>query len=186
MSENPTVKTVLGSDCVIRGEVTLDNDITVHGQVVGVLRAGGMLEVSASAKIDGTIITSAAQLAGEAQGNLIAEHGVQLLAGSTLRGRLFTGRLAVEEGATFEGEVSVGPNAMKDAAHVLQQLEQSGTQGANARTNEATSPMPMRENNEVSESSVVGNLLSQRRTATGAAAGNFRLAVDKTAQNAAG
>ena len=97
MDNIPTAnKTVLGPDCRISGELSLDNDAVIMGQFQGTLR-----------------------LAGKAKADVIAEDGVELLPGAQLEGQLYTSQLNVVEGATFQGDVCVGPKAIEVAIDAL-------------------------------------------------------------------
>ena len=119
MSEAPRSKTVLGPDCRISGELTLDNDAVIMGQFKGTLRVTGMLELTDSAEVSGTIIVGTLRLAGKAEADVVAEEAVELLPGAHLAGQLFTSRLNVVEGAVFQGDVCVGPRAIQAANEAL-------------------------------------------------------------------
>jgi len=80
-------------------------------------------ELSESSNVSGTVIAGAARLGGQADADIVAEHGVELLAGAQLAGRLFTTRLSIVDGASFAGEVVVGPKAMAAADEVVKQVE---------------------------------------------------------------
>lgn len=119
MSDGQRNKTVLGPDCRISGELALDNDAVIMGRFSGTLRVTGLLELTETAEISGTIVAGSLRLAGHAEADVIAEHGVELLPGAQLTGQLFTTTIAVAEGATFEGEVHVGPGAVASASEAL-------------------------------------------------------------------
>lgn len=127
MSDKERQQTLLGPDCRITGEMILDGDGVIMGQFKGTVRTGGMLEVTDSANVSGTIVAGALRLAGHADGDVVAEHGVELAAGSELSGRLYTSRLSVVDGAAFEGEVVVGPKAMSAAGDLLHKAEGEST-----------------------------------------------------------
>lgn len=150
--------TVIGADCRINGEMSLEGDGAIHGQFSGTVRANGVLELAESANVTGTVIAGAARLGGHADADIIAEHGVELLAGSQLSGRLFTTRLSIVDGATFAGEVVVGPKAMNAADEVLKQVE-AGEQDSRSRA-------PGR----VEVSTSLDNILKQHRARTKAPA----------------
>jgi len=119
MSESSKSKTVLGPDCRISGELALDNDAVIMGQFKGTLRVSGTLELTDSAVVSGTVIAGNLRLAGRVEADVVAEEGVELLPGAELVGQLFTSRLNVIEGAVFQGDVCVGPNAMQAAGEAL-------------------------------------------------------------------
>ena len=119
MSEAPRNKTVLGPDCRISGELTLDNDAVIMGHFSGTLRVTGMLELTDSAEVSGTIIVGTLRLAGKAEADVVAEEAVELMPGAHLAGQLFTSKLNVIEGAVFQGDVCVGPRAIQAANEAL-------------------------------------------------------------------
>lgn len=123
MGEGTRNKTVLGPDCKISGELTLDNDAVIMGQFTGTLRVTGMLELTESSQINGTIIAGTLRMAGKAEADVVAEQGCELMPGAQLLGQLYTSHLNVIEGAVFQGDVCVGPKAIAAAAEALGQEE---------------------------------------------------------------
>ena len=121
MAEATRNKTVLGPDCRISGELALDNDAVIMGQFKGTLRVSGMLELTDSSEVAGTIIVGTLRLAGHAEADVVAEEAVELLPGAELSGQLYTSRLNVTEGAIFQGDVCVGPKAIQAASEALNQ-----------------------------------------------------------------
>ena len=121
MSESMKNKTVLGPDCRISGELSLDNDAVIMGQFKGTLRVSGTLELADSADVSGTIIVGQLRLSGRADADVIAENGIELLPGAQLSGQIFTSMLNVVEGASFQGDVSIGPKALEAASELLAQ-----------------------------------------------------------------
>lgn len=128
MNEQIKSKTVLGPDCRISGELSLDNDAVIMGTFSGTLRVSGMLELTDSSQVSGTIIVGTLRLAGRAEADVVAEDGVELLPGATLIGQLFTSRLNVVDGAMFQGDVCVGPKAMQAASEAFKLNEVPGGQ----------------------------------------------------------
>jgi cytoskeletal protein CcmA (bactofilin family) len=124
MGEATRNKTVLGPDCKISGELTLDNDAVIMGQFTGTLRVTGMLELTDSSQINGTIIAGTLRMAGKAEADVVAEHGCELLPGAQLLGQLYTSHLNVIEGAVFQGDVCVGPKAIQAAGEALGQQDE--------------------------------------------------------------
>lgn len=129
MSEARASKTVLGPDCRISGELTLDNDALIMGHFTGTLRVTGTLELSESSQVSGMIIAGALRLAGHAEADVVAEDAVELLPGAQLVGQLYTSRLNVVEGATFQGDVCVGPKAIQAAKEALKQNDEHDSFG---------------------------------------------------------
>lgn len=171
MQEQIKSKTVLGPDCRISGELSLDNDAVIMGTFSGTLRVSGMLELTDSSQVSGTIIVGTLRLAGRAEADVVAEDGVELLPGATLIGQLFTSRLNVVDGAMFQGDVCVGPKAMQAASEAFKLNEPSASrqqpQHYTQQDQHAQPAMEMvGEETEVSETPGMGNGMSsmlQRR-----------------------
>jgi cytoskeletal protein CcmA (bactofilin family) len=124
VSDNKSTKTVLGPDVKIKGQISLDNDAVIMGEVSGQIRVGGMLELTETSRVEGLVIAGGLRLGGQAKADIVAEHGMELLASAQLTGHLYTSRLSVVDGAMFEGHVVVGPNAMQAAGEVMQGVEE--------------------------------------------------------------
>lgn len=123
VSDKNNTKTVLGPDVKIKGQISLDNDAVIMGEVSGQIRVGGMLELTESSRVEGLVIAGGLRLGGQAKADIVAEHGMELLASAQLTGHLYTSRLSVVDGAMFEGHVVVGPNAMQAAGEIVQGIE---------------------------------------------------------------
>lgn len=176
MSNQPS-KTILGSDSVISGDLTLENDAVIMGQFTGTVRVSGVLELTETAKVNGTIIAGALRHAGKAIAHVVAEHGVELLEGSSLSGRLFATRLSIAEGATYEGEIHVGPEAMEGAQEILDEAETDQPEPASWKH---TSPRRSADRGS-REESVIGSALGQRRARVAEAADVVGAAVRESA-----
>lgn len=113
--KNASNATVLGADCEISGDLTLDNDAIIMGSFSGTLRVTGVLELTESARVSGTIIVGQLRHAGQAEADVVAENGVELLPGSSLNGQVYTNEIHVSPGAAYTGDLTVGPDAVASA-----------------------------------------------------------------------
>ncbi|GAB4111178.1 MAG: hypothetical protein Kow00105_19860 [Phycisphaeraceae bacterium] len=148
MSDARASKTVLGPDCRISGELALDNDALIMGQFTGTLRVSGTLELSESSQVSGMIIAGALRLAGHAEADVVVEDAVELLPGAQLVGQLYTSRLNVVEGATFQGDVCVGPKAIQAAKEAL---KHSDDPQAQSFSQSASKPVPAQQEQEAEQ-----------------------------------
>lgn len=113
--KNTNNATVLGADCQISGDLTLDNDAIIMGSFSGTLRVTGVLELTESARVSGTMIVGQLRHAGQAEADIVAENGVELLPGSSLNGQVYTSEIHVSPGAAYTGDLTVGPDAVASA-----------------------------------------------------------------------
>lgn len=167
MGEGTRNKTVLGPDCKISGELTLDNDAVIMGQFTGTLRVTGMLELTESSQINGTIIAGTLRMAGKAEADVVAEQGCELMPGAQLLGQLYTSHLNVIEGAVFQGDVCVGPKAIAAAAEALgqEQEEVEEEQSYSSSMMMSQQEEPIEEEQEVTTNPGSVNAVLQRRRA---------------------
>ncbi|MEM9109106.1 MAG: polymer-forming cytoskeletal protein [Planctomycetota bacterium] len=165
MGEGTRNKTVLGPDCKISGELTLDNDAVIMGQFTGTLRVTGMLELTESSQINGTIIAGTLRMAGKAEADVVAEAGCELLPGAQLLGQLYTSHLNVIEGAVFQGDVCVGPKAIAAASEALGQEEEIEEDETYTTSMLSQPEEPAEEEQEVTTMPGSVNAVLQRRRA---------------------
>ena len=71
MSDQRSNKTILGPDCRMQGDLSLDSDAVVMGQFRGSLRVAGVLEIAETAQISGTIVAGALRIAGQVEAQVI-------------------------------------------------------------------------------------------------------------------
>jgi len=172
MSDQARKTTILGPDCQMKGELILDNDAIIMGRFSGNLNVTGVLEIAETAEIKGQIVAGMLRLAGRAEASVVAEGGVEMMPGAELIGQIYTSNLQVVEGAIFQGDVFVGP----DAAAAAQQQQQTQTQVGNARPARslatARAPQLADEDDDAMEvdqnvqtmPGAVSNVLQRRRT----------------------
>ncbi len=99
---------IIAEGTIFEGTLQADTDVRVSGRIIGKLEVKGRAVVAPEGTVEGEITASNANIAGTVQGDLII--GERLLLGSSARveGTIKTGRLIVEEGATFNGECQMG------------------------------------------------------------------------------
>lgn len=94
MSNQSSNKTILGTDCRLTGELSLDSDAVIMGQFKGVLKVSGALEIAESARVSGTIIAGAAKIAGVIDAQVIRINGdLEITNTAKVSGTILTGML---------------------------------------------------------------------------------------------
>lgn len=141
MAEQQSQPSVLGRQWTIHGDLTINDDAIIEGQVDGTVRVSGQLHLADSGRVQGTIIGDSVRLAGQAEGDIVSPQDVELLAGSKFRGRVFSTRFCVNEGAGFRGEIWCDDQAMQAAQEqVLSKLPGSAPAPAPAPAPARTAP----------------------------------------------
>ncbi len=110
---NQDYSTILGPDATIKGEVSFEKGLRLHGRIEGKVTTQGRLHVAKEARLMADVDAGAIVVEGEVKGNLTASDRIDLKQSARYEGDLSASRLTVEEGAVFSGHVTVGPDAVK-------------------------------------------------------------------------
>lgn len=109
--------TTIGKGITIRGTIHAGEPVTIAGTVTGdVLAADFDVTVESGAHVDGAVTGRRIIVRGHSKGRLIARELVRLHPSAAVRADIAAPKLALEEGATFNG--SVQP-AKTDAAMIV-------------------------------------------------------------------
>jgi cytoskeletal protein CcmA (bactofilin family) len=100
--------TTLGPSLTVKGDITSQEDITVHGTVKGTITMEqGALVIApqgkAEAAVEGSIIT----VQGTVSGDLSASGKLELTESAKVDGTIITPSLVLREGAVFNGMVDM-------------------------------------------------------------------------------
>ena len=93
----------ISAGTVIKGELLSPTDIRIDGTFEGRVQSKGRVVVGESAVINGDIVCENIDLWGKVEGNLFVKDTLSLKEGCVVDGNLHIRRLAVELGATFNG-----------------------------------------------------------------------------------
>ena len=93
----------ISAGTVIKGEILSPTDIRIDGTFEGRVQSKGRVVVGESAVIKGDIVCENVDLWGKVEGNLFVKDTLSLKEGCIVDGNLHIRRLAVELGATFNG-----------------------------------------------------------------------------------
>jgi cytoskeletal protein CcmA (bactofilin family) len=97
----------LGPRDALEGKLTMEGDLQIFGSVQGELRVSGDISLedgsTVAAKVEATNVNVRGQLEGD-----VSARGRLLIAGAgSVTGNVSVARLAVEDGATFNGNISM-------------------------------------------------------------------------------
>jgi cytoskeletal protein CcmA (bactofilin family) len=109
----------IGPTLHIAGDVTSDDDLTIDGAVRGrVTVRHGTLTVGLRANIVGDIRAPRVIVAGRVRGGVSAAERIQVLASAIVNGNLSANRIALADGARFDGGIDMAQRTI--AAKVAQ------------------------------------------------------------------
>jgi cytoskeletal protein CcmA (bactofilin family) len=107
MRGRSTDATVLTEDLEIDGSIDAAEDLSIHGAVRGPIRCEGAIDIAASGRVEGVVHAHAVRVAGTLAGDVHATERIELAAGCRVRGDLRAPRIAIAEGAVFQGRVEM-------------------------------------------------------------------------------
>jgi cytoskeletal protein CcmA (bactofilin family) len=107
-SASQAATSVIGRNTRFRGEVTGKGPLVVRGQIHGTIGIEDRLTVTEGGRLDAEVRVSEMTIAGEAEGNLRTRGTLLIRPTATVTGRIWAGRLRVEEGGILQGTIARG------------------------------------------------------------------------------
>jgi len=99
---------LVGEGTVFEGTVRAKSDVRASGRIIGTLEVEGKTMIAEEGAVEGEIIATNAEIAGQVQGEIHVEERLVLKSTARVDGKIETDRLVVEEGAQFTGECEMG------------------------------------------------------------------------------
>jgi cytoskeletal protein CcmA (bactofilin family) len=100
--------TTLGPSLTITGDITSQEDMTVHGTVKGTLTMQqGLLVIAPSGKAEANVQGSVITVHGTASGDLTAHTKLELMDTAHVSGTITASSLVLRDGAVFNGIVDM-------------------------------------------------------------------------------
>lgn len=115
MAEPITQTTVIGPDTQIKGEMTFEGSAKILGKFDGKIISKGEVQIGQGAVCKATIEAGTVIVDGEVSGNITARERVKLNTSAKVTGDMVAKTLIVAEGAAFQGQYQVGPEAIERA-----------------------------------------------------------------------
>ena len=100
--------TTIGPSLLITGEITSQEDVTLHGRVNGHIRMReGSLIVAPKAHVEGDVHGARITIHGMVAGNVTCTGRIELTPTAEVRGTIAAPTVVLQEGATFNGRVEM-------------------------------------------------------------------------------
>jgi cytoskeletal protein CcmA (bactofilin family) len=107
--------TFIHQGTVIVGNVQVPGRARIHGEVHGNVNVQGLLEIAASATIDGHYIYAEnIKILGQVHADVWVTGNAEIWRGGSLTGNLYAAQLDIEQGATFIGSSDMRPAGYDD------------------------------------------------------------------------
>jgi len=98
---------VLGPRDSLVGKLTTEGDVRVQGTLEGELTAGGDVSIEDRATVKANVEGRNVNVRGELEGDLVVKDRLLLAGSGSVQGNVRVRRLAIEDGATLNGNVSM-------------------------------------------------------------------------------
>lgn len=109
----PEPSSVIDQYSSFDGTYNSSRDLRVEGQVKGTIVCKGALHVAQGATVKATVEAESISVAGELDGEITCRGRLELLPSGRMKGQIATQSLVIHEGATYEGEMMMGNNALR-------------------------------------------------------------------------
>jgi len=103
-----SVISIIGKGMTLTGNCETEGAIRIEGTVHGDVRAGKAVVIGKEGIVDGNIYTQDAVISGRVLGSVRAQSRLELQAASHISGEIEARRMQLDEGASVQGQVSVG------------------------------------------------------------------------------
>jgi cytoskeletal protein CcmA (bactofilin family) len=112
-----------GRTLSVKGELRVREDLTIEGRIEGpILGEGVAIVLGASADVVGDVIARDITVFGRIAGQLVATEIVDIRASARVTGQIVSARLALDDGAQFNGRVV--PQQLEAALRVARYHQQ--------------------------------------------------------------
>ena len=114
---------VLGPTLKFRGELSAQEDLVVQGSVDGSITHTQSLTIGTDGSMKGDIRARVILIDGKVDGDLYATESVNIRATAKVKGNVFAPRVAVQDGAFFQGQVEMQPSGAAVQEHSARQRQ---------------------------------------------------------------
>ncbi len=105
--------TYLGKNLKINGNVSGEGNLIILGTFDGDFELKGQLKVAQGAVIKGNIKATGVSINGKVDGTIEARERILLDTTATMKGRLVTPKISIQDGAVFDGELQMSQKTDK-------------------------------------------------------------------------
>ena len=103
------MSTALGKAITVKGTIQASEPVAISGVILGdVVAMNDRVVVESGGRVEGTVTAHEVVMHGTCSGRLVATTIVHLHAGSQVKGDVASPKLAIEDGAIFNGRVEPG------------------------------------------------------------------------------
>jgi cytoskeletal protein CcmA (bactofilin family) len=114
---------VLGPTLRFKGELSAQEDLIVQGSVEGSITHTQSLTMGTDGSMKGDIRARVIIIDGKVEGDLYATESVNIRASAKVKGNVFAPRVAISDGAFFQGRIDMQPSGAAVQEHSARQRQ---------------------------------------------------------------
>ncbi|SNS08724.1 protein CcmA, bactofilin family [Belliella buryatensis] len=99
---------VISKETVIKGDIKAQGNIRIEGKVEGIVDSKNKIVIGDSALLVGNLLAVEAEISGKIEGEVHCSGVLFLKKSAIIDGDIYTQKLVVESGATFNGRCQMG------------------------------------------------------------------------------
>jgi cytoskeletal protein CcmA (bactofilin family) len=99
-----------------RGELEFEDTIRIDGRFNGKISSKNELIVGEAARVEGEVHVGLIAISGTVEGKIVASQKIEIHRTGKVYGNITTPILVIEEGATFQGECTMGEGKLEPVA----------------------------------------------------------------------
>ncbi|WP_420455061.1 bactofilin family protein [Rubrivirga sp.] len=100
---------IIGATTTVEGTLRSSGNVNISGTVDGNVEVEGRTMVMPGGVVEGEVTSTSAEIAGTVHGRVVVTERLVLKASAVIDGDIRTGKLVIEDGATFNGQCQMGP-----------------------------------------------------------------------------
>ena len=108
---------ILGPSLRFRGELSAQEDLIVQGSIEGSITHTQSLTIGSEGSMKGDIRARVIVVDGKVEGDLYATESVSIRATAKVKGNVFAPRVALQDGAFFQGQIDMQPTGAAVQEH---------------------------------------------------------------------
>jgi len=112
--ESKEIKTQFSSLCQFEGQVSLQDSIRIDGKFSGKVSTPEMLIIGGTGAVDAEVDVGTLAVIGRLKGFVKAHSKIELKPGSDVAADIVTPSLKIENGAVFNGRITMGNRGKND------------------------------------------------------------------------
>ena len=118
----------------IEGEIRSDSNVRIDGKVKGTIVAKGRLIVGQTGVLEGDVTCQSSEIEGTLLGKIQCQDILSLKASAKVQGDIISKKLAIEPGAVFTGNCSMGGAVVKEMPGRKDQQAEASREKAHANS----------------------------------------------------